>query len=366
MSLLERESVMEQTGGAARPDAAVTKAPRRSAGAGGGGPEPLSKLGEGAERWSGTDHLRRRRRRSHVFKWLCASITFLAVAILAVLLYQICHDGLKWLSWDFLTNYPSRKPEEAGILSALVGTVFILALTAVFSIPIGVGAAVYLEEFTKKGRLATFIEINISNLAGVPSIVFGLLGLFVFVRLLHLPQPVDVEGPDGTMREVWQWLPLGRSVLAGALTMTLVVLPVVIIAAREAIRAVPDTIRQAAYGLGATQWQTVRHHVLPASIPGILTGVILAMSRAIGETAPLVVTSAGAYVAFLPTSNGLGRAVFSEFTVLPVQVYNWVSRPQAEFHELAAAGILVLMATLLVMNSAAIVLRQIYSRRLHW
>ncbi len=366
MSLLERESVMGKAEEATREDSAAPQSTRPGE-AGGRTQAGLHvSFGQSAERWAGADHLRRRRRRSEGFRWLCAGITFLAVAVLAVLLFQICHDGMKWISWDFLTNYPSRKPEEAGILSALVGTVFILILTAAFSIPIGVGAAIYLEEFTKKGRLATFIEINISNLAGVPSIVFGLLGLFVFVRLMHLPQPVDVEGPDGTIREVWQWLPLGRSILAGALTMTLVVLPVVIIAAREAIRAVPDTIRQAAYGLGATKWQTVRHHVLPASIPGILTGVILAMSRAIGETAPLVVTSAGAYVAFLPTSNGLGRAVFSEFTVLPVQVYNWVSRPQAEFHELAAAGILVLMATLLVMNSAAIVLRQYYSRRLHW
>lgn len=365
MTLLQKESPMD--GKATSTSGIGGQKPEIGPMSSGGRPEAKRPWG-GVQsgHWPGLEHLRRRRLKSTMFRWACAGVTFFAVATLAVLLYQIAHDGLKWLSWDFLNSFPSRKPEESGIKSALVGSVFILVLTAAFSIPIGVGAAVYLEEFTKKGRLATFIEINISNLAGVPSIVFGLLGLFVFVRLMHLPQPVDVEGSDGTMREVWQWLPLGRSVLAGALTMTLVVLPVVIIAAREAIRSVPDTIRQAAYGLGATQWQTVRHHVLPASIPGILTGVILAMSRAIGETAPLVVTAAGAYVAFLPTSNGWDRAVFSEFTVLPVQIFNWASRPQAEFHELAAAGILVLMATLLVMNSAAIVLRQIYSRRLHW
>lgn len=333
-----------------------------------GGPPAVKRPWGGVQsgKWPGMEHLKRRRLKSTVFRWMCAGVTFLAVATLALLLYQIAHDGLKWLSWDFLNSFPSRKPEESGIKSALVGSIFILLLTAAFSIPIGVGAALYLEEFTKKGRLATFIEVNISNLAGVPSIVFGLLGLFVFVRLTHLPQPVEVEGADGTVSEAWKWMPLGRSILAGALTMTLVVLPVVIIASREAVRAVPDTIRQAAYGLGATKWQTVRDHVLPASVPGILTGIILSLSRAIGETAPLVVTAAGAYVAFLPTSNGWDRAVFSEFTVLPVQIFNWASRPQKEFHELAAAGILVLMVTLVAMNSVAIVLRQYYTRRLNW
>ena len=210
-----------------------------------------------------------------------------------------------------------------------MGTIWLKGVTAAFAIPIGVGAAIYLEEYARKSFLTLMIEINISNLAGVPSIVYGLLGLALFV----------------------QWMALGRSILAGALTMSLLILPIVILASREAIRAVPQTHREAAFALGATQWQVVRSHVLPSALPGILTGVILAMSRAIGETAPLIMIGALTYIAFVP--NGPMDA----FTALPIQVFNWASRPQQEFHQLAAAGIIVLLAVLLLMNAIAVFIR---------
>jgi phosphate transport system permease protein len=257
-------------------------------------------------------------------------MTVAGVVLLAILLWHLARAGFRALDWQFLTSFPSPRPERAGILPALHGTLWLIGLTALFSIPIGVASAVYLEEYAPRGRVSTFIQINIANLAGVPSIVFGLLGLAIFVR----------------------WMALGRSILAGSLTMSLVILPVVIIAAREAIRAVPQSIRQAAYALGATRWQTVRHHVLPAALPGILTGVILAMSRAIGETAPLIMMGALTYVSFVP------RTPKDPFTVLPIQVFNWASRPQRGFHEVAAAGIIVLLVVLLVMNAAAVLLRQ--------
>ena len=216
-------------------------------------------------------------------------------------------------------------PEQAGIKSALWGTVWLIALTAGFSIPVGVAAAIYLEEYSPKGRLSQLIEVNIANLAGVPSIVYGILDWFFCA----------IPG-------------VGRSVLAGSLTMTLLILPVIIIAAREALRAVPGSIRQAAFALGATRWQAVRAQVLPVALPGILTGVILALSRAIGETAPLVMIGALTYVAFVP------EGPMDAFTALPIQIFNWASRPQEDFHQLAAAGIIVLLATLLLMNATAV------------
>jgi len=264
--------------------------------------------------------------------------TITGIVLLAVLLAAIFHDGWAWLDKDFLTHFPSRKPERAGIKSALAGTLWFVGMTALISVPVGVGAAVYLEEFAKKSRLKTFIEINIANLAGVPSIVFGILGLAVFVRFFGL----------------------GRSVLSGALTMSLLILPVIVIAAREALRAVPDSIRQGAMALGATRWETVRAHVLPAAIPGILTGVILALSRAIGETAPLIMIGALTFVAFTP------EGPLDDFTVLPIQIFNWASRPQAEFHNLAAAGIIVLLAVLLTMNAAAVLLRHNVQKKQRW
>ncbi len=273
--------------------------------------------------------LARRHMVSKAFRLLCAAVTWAGVVLLGVLLFHVTREGLPWVDLQFLTDFPSRFPEKAGIHSALWGTVWLISLTAAFSIPVGVAAAIYLEEYALSGRVSRFIEINIANLAGVPSIVYGILGLVIFVR----------------------WLGLERSVLAGSLTMSLLILPVIIIAAREAIRGVPGSIRQAAYALGATRWQTVRAHVLPAALPGIITGIILAFSRAIGETAPLITIGALTYVAFVPDGP------LDAFTALPIQIFNWASRPQPEFHQLAAAGIIVLLAVLLLMNAVAVLIR---------
>ncbi len=279
-----------------------------------------------------------RRFKARVFSLVVAGAVTLGILSLCFLMMEVFLQGGESLSWSFLTSFPSRFPEKAGLYSAFVGTLWSMALTALFSVPLGVGAALYLEEYVKRGRLSQFIEINIANLAGVPSIIYGLLGLVVFVRLASL----------------------GRSVIAGSLTLTLLILPVIIVASREALRGVPTAIRQAAYALGATKWQTLWAHVLPAATPGILTGVILSLSRAMGETAPLIVIGAVAYVAFLP--DGLTSA----FTVLPIQIYDWTSRPQESFHALAAGGILVLLVVLLSMNAVAIVIRNRYQRKFRW
>jgi phosphate transport system permease protein len=273
--------------------------------------------------------LAKRQRVARIFKIACSSVTFLAVGILAVLIYEVTITGISWLDWQFMTSFPSRFPEKAGILSAFVGTLWLVTLTALFAIPTGVLAAIYLEEYAPKNKLTVFIEVNIANLAGVPSIVYGILGLAVFVRFFEL----------------------NRSVVAGALTMSLLIMPVIIIAAKESIRAVPSSLRQAAFAVGATRWQVVSAHVLPSALPGILTGVILALSRAIGETAPLIMIGALTYVAFLP------EGPMDEFTALPIQIFNWTARPQETFHELAAAGIIVLLAILLLMNATAVYIR---------
>jgi phosphate transport system permease protein len=236
---------------------------------------------------------------------------------------------------DFLTSPLSSDPAKAGVSQALWGTLWIGIIVAVSAFPLGIATAVYLEEYASTSRLTRLIDINIRNLAGVPSIVYGILGLALFVRTLGL----------------------GRSVLSGALTLSLLILPVIILASQEAIRAVPDSIRQASYGLGATRWQTVRLQVLPMAMPGILTGTILALSRAIGETAPLVMIGALSFVAFTP------RGPLDQFTVLPLQIFNWISRPQEEFRQLAAGAIIVLLIVLLLMNTAAILLRNRYYRR---
>jgi phosphate transport system permease protein len=283
----------------------------------------------------GKNRLNSRHRKAKLFSIICAVVTWFSVSILCVLLLRVCLDGFGWLDWQFLTDFPSRFPDRAGIKSALVGTIWLVLLVAFISIPVGVSTAIYLEEFAGKGKLARIIEINISNLAGVPSIIYGILGLAVFVR----------------------YLSLGRSLLSGALTMSLLILPVIIIASREAIKAVPMSIRYAALSLGATRWQTTWAHVLPASFPGIMTGVILALSRAIGETAPLIMIGALTFVAFLP------QGPMDAFTVLPIQIYNWISRPQTEFHELAAAAIIVLLLVLLLMNATAIYIRNRTERR---
>ncbi len=260
--------------------------------------------------------------------------TLVGLLVLAILLADILRDGLGRLSWDFLTGLPSRRAEIAGIFPALTGTAWVLALTVVLAVPVGVGAAVYLEEYGDRGWWARLIEINIANLAGVPSVIYGLVGLGLFVRTLGF----------------------GRSVLAGAATLALLVLPVVILSSREALRAVSPSLREASYALGATRWQTVWHQVLPVALPGMLTGMILALSRAIGETAPLIAIGALTYVPFAPDG------IWSPFTVLPIQVFNWVSRPQEAFLETAAAGIIVLLVLLLAMNGFAAWLRDRYRR----
>ena len=282
------------------------------------------------------------RRRKELRKALGSTVyvVFLAAVLvsvlgLVVLLVDIITGGLPWLSPGLILNYPSRHPEQAGLWPALIGTLWLMGLTAAFSVPVGVGAAVYLEEYAPKNRLTALIEINISNLAGVPSVVYGLLGAALFV----------------------QWLALDRSVLAGALTMSLLILPIVILASRESIRAVPRTYREAAFALGATEWQVVKGVVLPAALPGILTGVILGMSRAIGEAAPMLVISGLLFVTFIPTSP------MDKFTVLPLQIFNWVSRPQEDFQGLAAAGIVLLLVVLLSMNAVAVFIRNRYQVR---
>ena len=262
-------------------------------------------------------------------------VMLLALAALAALLYDILHDGLGRISWQFITSYPSRNADRAGILAALVGSIYVVGLTAAIAVPLGVGAAIHLEEYGGQGRLSRLIEVNIANLAGVPSIIYGLLGLGLFVRLMGM----------------------GQSVMAGAATLALLALPVVILSTREALRTVPSSIREGSYALGASKWQTIWHQVLPMALPGILTGLILALSRAVGETAPLITIGALTYVPFLPDS------VWSPFTVLPIQIFNWVSRPQAAFKDNAAAGILVLLALLLTMNAIAIVLRDRFQRK---
>ena len=259
----------------------------------------------------------------------------IGLAGLIILIIQVLIEGTPWLSWTLLSSYQSRFPEQAGLLAPVIGSLWLMGLTAAFTVPVGVGAAVYLEEYAPKNRLTQIIEINISNLAGVPSIVYGLLGLAVFV----------------------QWMAMGRSLLAGGLTLSLLVLPIVILTSREAIRAVPQSYREGAYALGSTQWEVTKKIVLPAAFPGILTGVILAMSRAVGEAAPILAITALVYVTFVPT-NPLDR-----FTILPLQIFDWVGRPQEDFQSLAAAGIIILLALLLSMNALAIFLRNKYQKR---
>jgi len=275
---------------------------------------------------------------SRLFSASCFAAMLLCIGMLLVLLWTVVRQGATWLDLDFMRSFPSRFPEKAGIRSALAGSLWLTSLTALISLPLGVGAAVYLEEYSVNSRWRKLVQINIANLAGVPSIVYGLLGLGLFVQALGL----------------------GRSIISGSLTLSLVVLPIVILATQEALRGVPDTIRHASYALGATRWQTVWCQVLPASLPGIMTGVILALSRAIGEAAPLVAVGAVAYVPFVPTGP------MDQFTCLPIQVFNWSSRPQPEFHQVAAAAIIVLLAVLVTMNAIAVFVRYRYGKRIRW
>ncbi|MDQ3704452.1 MAG: phosphate ABC transporter permease PstA [Chloroflexota bacterium] len=270
-----------------------------------------------------------RKARSYIFTGLGILSILVALGVLVTLILDVLVRGLPWLDWQFLSSFDSRFAERAGIKAAIFGTAYMMFFTILLSLPLGVMSAIYLEEYSTDSRLNRFIELNISNLAGVPSIIYGLLGLQVFVR----------------------WFGLERSVLAGSFTMALLVMPTIIVAAREAIRAVPSSIRDASYALGATRWQTVWHHVLPNAFGGILTGNILAASRAIGETAPLITIGALTFVLFTPDNP------MDTFTVLPIVLFNWVSKPQSEFHDIAAAGIVVLLLVLLTMNSVAIILR---------
>lgn len=273
-----------------------------------------------------------------LFKVLGIFSAAFGILVVLVLFTDVFLDGVSRLTFDFFTSFPSRKPEAAGILSAWVGTIWIMAVTALIALPLGIGSAIYLEEYAPKNRLTALIEISIANLAGVPSVIFGLLGLGLFVR----------------------WFNLDRSVLAGGLTLAILVLPVIILSTREALRAIPFSIREASYAVGATKWQTVYSQVLPAALGNIMTGVILAMSRAVGETAPLITIGALTYIAFLPQS------LFDPFTALPIQIFNWVSRPQKGFSMNASAGIIVLLGITMAMNSIAIILRYRQRKKTRW
>lgn len=277
---------------------------------------------------------------SRLFEVSCMLCMWICIAALLLLLWNIFSFGWGRVSTSFLTTPPSQIfPEKAGIMSSLVGSIYLIGLTALFSVPIGVGTAIYLEEYAAASRWKNLVQTNIANLAGVPSIVYGILGLGLFVRTMGL----------------------NRSVIAGALTLTLVVLPIVILASQEALRAVPSTIRQASYALGATRWQTVWHQILPAALPGILTGVILALSRALGEAAPLVAIGAATYVRYVPSN-----LLTDDFSALPLQIYNWTDQSQEAFHEAAAGAIIVLLTVLIGMNALAVVLRYRFNKQIKW
>ncbi len=286
------------------------------------------------------------------FLALCLALTALAMVILAVLLFSVWRDGHERLSSEFLTNYASRKPGEAGVKAALWGSVWVCVICTLTALPIGVGTALWLEEFARPSKLTSFIKLNISNLAGVPSIVYGILGLTAFARLfgtVSSDTPIAVGDPDGFL---FLQLPFGNGVLAGGLTLMLVVLPIVIVSSQEALRAVPRSLRTGALALGATQWQTTWSITLPAALPMVMTGAILAVSRAIGEAAPILVLGVPLFIRSVPQN------LMSDFTVLPLQIYNWANRPGEAFHELAAAAIIVLLAVLLTFNAVAVVIRQ--------
>lgn len=284
------------------------------------------------------NNVHRNRLIDSAFKYVGIACTFFGIVMLAIFVGNIIVDGVQRIDWDFIVNLPSRRASKAGILPAWTGTAWILGLTSIIAIPIGVAAGIYLQEYGKKNRLAYIIELNIANLAGVPSIIYGLLGLEIFVRVLRF----------------------GGSLLAGAFTLALLILPIIIVATREALKAVPNSLREASYGMGATKWQTIRYQILPAASGGILTGIILALSRAVGETAPLIVIGALAYVPFVASSP------MDEFTVLPIQIFNWVSRPQKEFLVNGAAAIIILLMITFVMNGIAVYLRNKWQKKISW
>jgi phosphate transport system permease protein len=273
-----------------------------------------------------------------VFEYFALTCTFIGIIVLGFLLYNIFSTGWERLSLEFIMNPISGRPERSGILAAWTGTLWLMGLTAIFALPVGIATAIYLEEYERRSRFASLIEINISNLAGVPSIIYGLLGLEIFVRVMGM----------------------GESILAGSLTLALLVLPIIVVSTRESLRTVPQTIREASYALGASKWQTIWRQVLPASVAGIFTGVILALSRAIGESAPLIVVGALAYVKHPPSW------VNDEFTALPIQIFNWVSMPKEGFKINAAAGIIVLLFITFLMNGIAVYLRHRWQKKIKW
>ena len=277
----------------------------------------------------------RRKWMGRAFHGLCLLSVCIALGMLAVLLIYLLQQGVTGIDWSFLTSFPSRHPDKAGIKAAMLGSIYVVLVAGVVSFTLGVATALFLEEYATRSRFSKIAKINIANLAGVPSIVYGILGLQIFVHSMHL----------------------GSSVLAGGFTLALLVLPIVIVAASEAVRAVPPSLREGSYALGATRWQVIWHMVIPQAFPGILTGVILAVSRAIGETAPLIAMGALTFVPFTPDSP------LSQFTVLPIQIFNWTSRPQEGFRETAAAGIIVLLVILLVMNAGAVILRNRFQNK---
>lgn len=329
---------------------------------------------------------------SSLFAGVCLLATWFALFVLAVLLVGILlkvtgiwdptdsavEEPRNWLTYTFLTEHMSRKPENTGMIAGIWGSMWLMLMTGFFSIPLGIGAAVYLEEYARNSRFTRFIRLNISNLAGVPSIVFGILGLTVFARMFGLFAEGHLRGIPLGIGMLKIPIPFGKTLLTGSLTLTLMILPIVIIASQEALRSVPQSLRHAALALGATKWQTIWHQVLPASLPGIMTGIILALSRAIGETAPLIVIGAATYIRYNPghmervsdyllKPQTLLDVPSSQFTAMPLQIYKWVSHePNPEFKNVAAAAIIVLLAILLVMNGLAVYIRHHFSKRLDW
>jgi phosphate transport system permease protein len=283
---------------------------------------------------SASGSVARRQAISRASRYVFLAAALLGVAMLAYLTFETVSKGARWVSWDFVTSYPSRFPDRAGIRSAVIGTAWILGTTTAVAFPVAIGTAIWIEEFAPRNRVLSIVKLNLANLAGVPSIIYGILGLAIFVR----------------------YFDLGPSILAGALTLSLMIMPMTVIAAQEAIRQVPQSIRDGSLALGATHWQTVRHHVLPAAMPGIMTGIILALSRAAGETAALIMTGAFAFIAFDNTS------LSEDYTVVPIQIYDWTTRPQQVFRELAAAAIIVLMIGVLSLNLLAAVIRERFRR----
>ncbi|HJA42229.1 MAG TPA: phosphate ABC transporter permease PstA [Firmicutes bacterium] len=282
-----------------------------------------------------TNKMNRRLKMNTLAKWIFFGITLLILCILVILLVRIFSQGMAYFDWHFLTNFASRRAENAGILGPLVGSLMLMVVVIPIALILGIGTAIYLEEYAKKNWFTHFIETNIQNLAGVPSIVFGLLGLTIFVNVFGM----------------------GPSILAGGLTLALLVLPIIVVTAQEAIRAVPNHLAHASLGLGATKWQTIQKVILPSALPGILTGSILALSRAIGETAPLIVVGALVFVNYLPSGFMDG------FAAIPIQIYNWTIRPQEEFQQLAAAGIILMLILLIVLNATAVWLRNKLNRK---